>query len=189
MSSLVLPARVARHRARGTAIAKSRDELRELTPRADRHLVGGRPAIFTTELAEQVIALFAAGMTIRQVESEPLMPSWRTIQRWLRDSPDFCAQYARARAESAERLEHEALDAARSARTFQQIQAARLLVDTIKWASAKRNPRVYGERVDATLTVSDPADEDRRQHARAELIAALDRLARGAPLAIDGAAE
>jgi hypothetical protein len=136
-----------------------------------------------------VIALFAAGKTIREVESTPLMPCWRTIQTWLRGNPDFLARYARARAESAERLEHEALDAARSARTFQQIQAARLLTDTIKWVTAKRNPRVYGERVDTTLTVSDPADEDRRQHARAELIAALDRLARGAPPVIDGVAE
>jgi hypothetical protein len=187
MDSSILPARVARRRAHRIAIAKSRDKPQP-PPRADPHF-GGRPSIFTPELADQVIAPFAAGKTIREVESTPLMPSWRTIQRWLRDNPDFCAQYARARAESAERLEHEALDAARSARTFQQIQAARLLADTIKWAAAKRNPRVYGERIDATLLVSDPADEERRQHARAELIAALDRLARGAPLAIDGTAE
>jgi hypothetical protein len=155
---------------------------------AGRH-PGGRPSIFTPELAAQVIELFAAGQTIREVENTPGMPCWRTIQTWLRDSPQFLAQYARARATSAEWLEHEALDAARSARTFEQIQAARLLADTIKWAAAKRNPRVYGERVDATLIVSDPAEEEYQQQRRAELVAALQRLARAEPLAIDGRAE
>jgi hypothetical protein len=129
-----------------------------------------------------VIELFAAGMTIREVEATPGMPCWRTIQTWLRNDPQFLAQYARARAVSAEWLEHEALDAARSATTFEQTQAARLLVDTIKWSAGKRNPKVYGEHTDATLTIADPVAEQRRQELRNELIASLQRMAKAEPL-------
>jgi hypothetical protein len=74
------------------------------------------------------------------------------------------------------------LDAARSATTFEQTQAAKLLVDTIKWSAGKRNPRVYGEHIDTTLTIADPVAEQRRQELRNELIARLQRMAKAEPL-------
>ena len=69
------------------------------------------------------------------------------LRAWGRSSGEANAGvYARARVASAEALEAEALAIA-SGSTAESYQADRLRVDTLKWAAAKRNPRVYGDSV------------------------------------------
>ena len=63
--------------------------------------------------------------------------------------PQYATIYARAREEAADMLADEALDVARGS-TNETAQADRLRVDTLKWAAAKRRPRVYGDKVDVT---------------------------------------
>jgi hypothetical protein len=85
-------------------------------------------------------------------------------------------------------MEMKALDAANSA-TAENAQAVRVLVDTLKWAAAKRQPRVYADRVDTNITGEVVhMTEDQRQ----SRIAALERkrIGRGeGPPTIDGTAE
>ena len=71
-----------------------------------------------------------------------------TIRNWVRANAMMFALYARAREESAETLEQEAINAARSVNPLPRFFDARLLVDTLKWAAAKRRPKVYGDRLD-----------------------------------------
>ena len=69
------------------------------------------------------------------------------LRAWGRSSGGANAGvYARARVASAEALEAEALAIA-SGSTAESYQADRLRIDTLKWAAAKRNPRVYGDSV------------------------------------------
>ena len=68
------------------------------------------------------------------------------LREWGRGGSVNAGAYARARLASAEALEAEALAIA-SVATAETYQADRLRVDTLKWAAAKRHPRVYGDSV------------------------------------------
>lgn len=83
------------------------------------------------------------------------MPSWDTIIRWMQQHPSFQAQYAQARIVSAEALEAEALSAVRNADSTESAACARVLLDAVKWAAGKRNPKVYGDKIDHTLASPD----------------------------------
>lgn len=68
-----------------------------------------------------------------------------SLWRWCKDDTTLGQIYASARDLSAGALDDEALRVAR-ATTPERCQADRLLVDTLKWAAAKRRPREYSEK-------------------------------------------
>jgi hypothetical protein len=51
---------------------------------------------------------------------------------------------------SADRWESAALERVRTAKTPEEVQAARAFLDGVKWACAKRAPKVYGDRIEHT---------------------------------------
>jgi hypothetical protein len=112
---------------------------------------GRKPMPFDPERATEFLNRLEGGEAIHSICGDPNMVSWKTICRWKREFSEFAAQYARVRESSAESFEHLALAAAMNA-TPEDFQANRLLVDTLKWAAAKRHPKVYGDRIDATVT-------------------------------------
>lgn len=119
----------------------------------------GRPAIYTDELAETFCQRIAEGRSERSVCKDDDMPSHTTIQKWERESPAFAAQYTRARDERAAFLAEEALsisDALGTNPSSEQVQAARLQVDTRKWFASKLAPKRFGERIqtDSNINVS-----------------------------------
>ena len=69
----------------------------------------------------------------------------QTLRNWALDDQEAFALYARARNISAGHLEDEALSVARAS-TATTSAADRVLVDTLKWAAAKRYPKEYGDR-------------------------------------------
>lgn len=83
--------------------------------------------------------------------------------------------YMRARESSAEILENEALRVARSLNPVPRMFDQRLLVDTLKWAAAKRRPKVYSDRLELTGKVEGvllTSEERRARLAQLEQIAA-----------------
>jgi hypothetical protein len=88
----------------------------------------------------------AEGELILNICADEHMPAWSTLCGWKRRNPEFAAAYARARETSAEMLEEQALARAMNA-TAEDAHAARLEVDALKWAAAKRAPRQYGDKV------------------------------------------
>ena len=80
------------------------------------------------------------------------MPHRDTVRRWLRQgkdcSPgvytDFFAPYAHEA--QVDMLAEEMLDVARAA-TPDSVNAAKLLIDTLKWRAARLRPRVYGDKI------------------------------------------
>jgi|GEM_PF-5966432 len=117
------------------------------------------------------------------------MPAWSTICDWKVRIPDFAAMYARARESSAELLEARALRRAAAA-TAEDVQAARLEVDALKWAAAKRFPKVYAERAalqvegDISLTVM-----TREEHLERILAHQAKLGLGGPPMTIEGTAD
>lgn len=121
----------------------------------------GRPLEYNQEIANYICELVAStgdGL-MKLTRLHPELPDKFTINRWRHRFPDFCAQYAMAKLEQADRLAEECLDIADddsndtriNPETGQEIcnteyiARSRLRVDTRKWLAAKLLPKQYGE--------------------------------------------
>ena len=78
-------------------------------------------------------------------------PDYRTFHYWLIKFPALMTAYRDARGISAHAIFDEALDEARKiqkeATTPAQVNAMRLLIETLKWAAAKLAPGEYGDKI------------------------------------------
>lgn len=127
---------------------------------------GGRPAIYSQELADKVCERIAEGKSMRTVCALDDMPGMSTVFRWFREHPEFREQYARATEERTEAMSEDILDIAddgsNDLMTIQKgnqtyeienkevTNRSRLRVDTRKWLMSKMKPKKYGDRVDVT---------------------------------------
>jgi hypothetical protein len=130
----------------------------------------GRPSKYTPEVVEEICRRLEEGESLRHIGMLDHMPTAETIRTWLRDKPDFSAQYARARELQADFFADEIRDIANdgrndwevreSERTGQEriilnaeaVQRSRLRVDTLKWLMAKQAPKKYGEKIEVENT-------------------------------------
>ena len=125
-----------------------------------------RPVEYDEEVARKVCLMFATDtkMTLGRLDNDPTLPTAMTIYDWLRTRPDFERFYARARdlqfdkqaeelAEIAARPLVGTVTVERSGgkdgdttevRTHDNVDRARLLVDTRKWLLSKQRPKKYG---------------------------------------------
>lgn len=126
----------------------------------------GRPEIFTQELADEVCARIAEGMSVRSVCKMEDMPGTTTFFKWIRENETFAKQYARACEERTEAMAEEILDIADDgSNDFMVItkgdteynvenrevtNRSRLRVDTRKWLMSKMKPKKYGDKLDVT---------------------------------------
>lgn len=123
----------------------------------------GRPSGYSQDLADRICAELAGGRSLRSVCDDEGMPDRQTVFRWLRQDEEFCAQYARAKEESADSLVDEMLDIADDAKNDwmerhdpnnpgyqfngEHVQRSRVRIDTRKWTASKLKPKKYGDRV------------------------------------------
>ena len=124
-----------------------------------------RPSIYTKELADNICAQLAEGISLRTVCKSEAIPSAATVFNWLRTRPEFLEQYARAKEESADAMSEEILDLADASLKLSQnvdpkasgavVQASRLQVDTRKWIMSKMKPKKYGDKIDMTTNGKD----------------------------------
>lgn len=124
----------------------------------------GRPSIYSQELADNICAQLAEGISMRTVCKADDMPDKSTVFKWLRTIPEFKDQYTRAKDESADALIEDSLDIADNGTNDwmsrndpenagfvlngEHIQRSRLRVETRKWLASKLKPKKYGEKVD-----------------------------------------
>lgn len=132
----------------------------------DKH-PGGRPSIYTQELADLICQQLAEGVSLRTVCKAEGMPDASTVFSWMRTNEEFLKQYARAKQESADAMAEDILDIADDGsndwetRTNgsgedyevpnnEALQRSRLRVDTRKWLMAKMKPKKYADKLDLT---------------------------------------
>lgn len=130
---------------------------------------GGRPSIYSLELADKICERLAAGESMRSISRDESMPAMSTLFKWIRENEAFSQQYAKAKEESADAWVEDMLDIADNqvgnpvlvddkpllnqdgkAVMFVDgpaVNHARLRVDTRKWAASKLKPKKYGEKV------------------------------------------
>lgn len=127
---------------------------------------GGRPSIFTEQLADRICQQLSQGISLRTVCLAEDMPCIATVFSWIRTKKKFLAQYARAKEESADAMAEDILDIAddgtndlmwikRGGEDVQipdneVLQRSRLRVDTRKWIMSKMKPKKYGDKLDLT---------------------------------------
>jgi hypothetical protein len=138
--------------------------------------VGGRPSIYTAEIAEAICERLAAGESLKSICRDDAMPAESTVRNWAQqDVKGFYEMYTRARNVGLDAIADEILDIAdddsRDSQVDEKgaerpnpsaIQRDRLRVDARRWYLSKLAPKRYGERVqvegggDTSITVVSP---------------------------------
>lgn len=139
---------------------------------------GGRPSIFTQELADELCAQLAEGRSLRSVCQADHMPSKATVFNWMRTHKGFLDQYTRAKQEAADALFDEIQDIADDGTNDwmekldsegqpigwqlngEHVQRSKLRIDARKWMASKMKPKVYGDRqiIDHNIDVNAAED-------------------------------
>lgn len=136
--------------------------IEELTPEASKH-AGGRPTLYTEELAAFICSEIASGEKVSDICAAETMPSQRSVYTWLAKYPEFSQQYARAQSDRTHAMAEEIIDISDDGRNDwmernfgeetvwvangEALQRSRLRVDTRKWLMSKMAPKKYGEKI------------------------------------------
>ena len=143
--------------------------LREIDGRKARR-VARAPVRYSDEIAEEILERIADGESLKTICAEPGMPAASAVTQWCDKSADFALRYARAKERCAEHWASEIIDisdSVRSGATSEEVNAARLAVDSRKWIASKLLPRRYGDR----MTVERNPDAPLQTVTRIELVA------------------
>ena len=123
---------------------------------------GGRPSIYTPELAAEICHKIATQPKSIKVlcKENNNFPNPDTIFTWKREKQEFSDLYARAKRDQIEVLVDEILDISddksddyytnsKGEDVFdsEHVQRSRLKIDTRKWYAAKLAPKIYGDKI------------------------------------------
>lgn len=135
---------------------------------------GGRPTIFSAELADEICRRMSEGETVTAICADADMPNLSTVWRWEQTNAEFCNALARAREARAHVWMEEGIQIAddgtqdmktvrdkdgREREVFdaEHVQRSRLRVETRMRLAAKHNPKAYGEKAQMEVTGKDGA--------------------------------
>ena len=135
-----------------------------------------------TEIQDRLVAEIQTGRSLRQVCKDEGMPDFRTVQRWIVSDGSFAVKYARARMAQADTLfdRMEEVEEAVSAGTMDS-HAARVVLDSMRWRASKLAPKVYGDRLDVSVTDNRISITGALQAAQSRLVDIVDATPRLAP--------
>ena len=126
---------------------------------------GGRPSIYSDELAATICQRMAEGESLRSICRDEDMPGKTTVLRWLLDETlvGFRDQYARARELRADHFADEIIeigddgtgdmtedDKGRKSINQEVVSRSRLRCDNRKWLMARMAPKKYGDKMQHT---------------------------------------
>lgn len=109
-------------------------------------------AVYSLELCIEICKRVSHGENIKTVlESDERFPHFSTFCDWKREKAELSDLYARARENKAEMVDSE-MDRIMADLESGKINpnAARVLIDTLKWKASKYYPKMYGDKLDVT---------------------------------------
>lgn len=106
-----------------------------------------RPTKYTDELAAKICERLMNGESLASITRDEGMPVRSTVHLWLANDKAFSDRYEVARQIQADTYADEMEDIAR---TEEDVQRARLIIDTRKWVASKLKPKKYGDKMDVT---------------------------------------
>lgn len=110
----------------------------------------GRPSTYTEEITKEICKRLIVGQSLTKICEDPEMPGISTIYDWFDKYPEFSERYAKAKEDQAETLIDGLLAIADEE---EDVNRARLKIETRKWIAAKMRPKRYGERIDINKTI------------------------------------
>lgn len=109
----------------------------------------GRPSIYSDEMARQLCAGVAQGLSIKTIcdRYPDRFPPFPTVYRWLVDNKsDYFSQlYRRAKNVADEMVADTMLELADEATTRENANAVKVRLGARQWWLSKRRPEVYGD--------------------------------------------
>lgn len=100
------------------------------------------------EIMAAVVERLAAGEYLHQIAGTGGIPAERTLHTWKDEDEAFSAQCARARVQSAVRIEAKAAEVVdKVERGELEPEAARVMLNGLTWLAKVRAPEVYSEKV------------------------------------------
>lgn len=107
-----------------------------------------------------ILDAIANGQSLSSILRREGMPSYSWAKLQLRTDPELRKQYDQAIEDRGDRLAEELIELAfrplpeglDGRQQSALVQLRRLQVDTLKWTASKLRPRVYGERIDVSVT-------------------------------------
>ena len=108
---------------------------------------GGRPTDYDKKICDEICQRITNGESLRAIVEDDHMPNRSTIHLWLLHHDEFSDQYAKAREYQADTLADELIYLADTA---EDVNKARLQVDTRKWVASKLKPKKYSDKIDLT---------------------------------------
>jgi hypothetical protein len=107
---------------------------------------GGRPSVYTPELAIEIGSRLAANETLKQICGDDHMPAVSTVCMWIVENREgFADLYARARQAQATIYAEDLIQIADIGSG--DVMRDRLSVDTRKFLLSKVWPKVFGDKV------------------------------------------
>jgi hypothetical protein len=124
---------------------------------------------------EQIMSQLETGKSLVQVCKQDNMPDRETVSRWMRDEPGFAARYAHARAMQADTLFAEMASIEDKVTVgSMDSHAARVVLDSMRWRASKLAPKVYGDRLDVSVSDNRISISGALAAAQARLIDVID---------------
>lgn len=110
------------------------------------------------EKADIILERIKNGMSLRKATEGNKPCSDSAFLDWCNSNPELSEQYARARAERADRIFDDLTEIAYSEPNVDEhgkvdsgwVQLQRLKIDTHKWMLGKMAPKKYGDKIDLT---------------------------------------
>jgi len=116
------------------------------------------PTKFSQKVADELCALVAGGMSLRNACTQPGMPDKRTVLRWLAsgDRPEFVVAYQGAFAAQADSIEEDMADIeSKLMRGRMDSKRAKVALWSMQWRAERRAPKKYGTKIQQEITGRD----------------------------------
>jgi hypothetical protein len=119
---------------------------------------GGRPEIYTQELADLICEKISNGASMRTACKPDDMPSISTLFKWIREKPEFSQQYAKATEERTEAMSEDILDIADDGTNdfiTKEVNGVEVIIENKESTNRSRlrvdmKPKKYGDKLDMT---------------------------------------
>lgn len=113
---------------------------------------GGRPSIYSQELAERICAQLVIGVPLARICDQDGMPDYSTVRKWEAEKPEFSALSARAKQDGTHFLADDCIRIADD--NLIDPANKRIMVDTRLRLIGKWHKKAYGDHV--TQEITDP---------------------------------
>jgi len=108
---------------------------------------GGRPTKMTPEVQQEILDKIVEGRSLVKIlSSSDKYPEYTNFCKFLDSNEEFRQKYVRAKEDQADYLADDIMDIADDADP-ENVQVAKLRVDTRKWIASKLKPKKYGDKM------------------------------------------